>query len=370
MTRDSSEYVDIQTTLGYSQAMSANHSRRLSYRDAGVDIAAADDLVRDIARLASATHGPEVLSGVGLFASAMRLPKGYRNPVLMTATDGVGTKLAVARLAGRHDTIGIDLVAMSVNDLLTTGARPLCFLDYISMGALDSVDSRAVIAGIADGCRRAGASLVGGETAEMPGFYRRGEYDLAGFAVGIVERRRMIDGSKLRAGELIVGLESSGLHSNGYSLARKALGITKRSALKKTPRALAEPLEEALLRPTRIYVRPVLGALERFRIGAMAHITGGGIPGNLVRVLPPGIGARINRAALPKLAILDLIAAQGNVRRAEMDKTFNAGIGYLLTVAPTRAEELCRFFRRRRVPARVIGEIVAGRRRVSYYGKP
>lgn len=350
--------------------MSPNRSRRLTYRDAGVDIAAADDLVRDIARLARATHGREVLSGVGLFASAMRIPRGYREPVLMTATDGVGTKLAVAKLARRHDTIGIDLVAMSVNDLLTSGARPLCFLDYISVGALDSVDARAVIGGITEGCRMAGASLVGGETAEMPGFYRRGEYDLAGFAVGIVERRRMLDGSKIRPGDVLVGLESSGLHSNGYSLARKALGITTRSALARRPKQLGESLEEALLRPTRIYVRPVLAALERFPISAMAHITGGGIPGNVVRVLPPGVAARINRTALPEVALLDLIATSANIPAAEMDRTFNAGIGYVLAVRPRKAEPLCKFFRRRRVPARVIGEALAGRRRVSYYAGP
>jgi phosphoribosylformylglycinamidine cyclo-ligase len=206
---------------------------RLTYRDAGVDIDAADRLVSRIAKIAASTRDSHVLSGVGLFSAAIKVPAGYREPVLMAATDGVGTKLAVAKLAGRHETIGIDLVAMNVNDLLTSGAKPLFFLDYLSVGRLASIDGDAIIKGIAEGCKRAGASLVGGETAEMPGFYPDGDYDLAGFAVGVVERRSMIDGSKIRPGDAVVGLESTGLHSNGYSLARKALGVAKAANLRR-----------------------------------------------------------------------------------------------------------------------------------------
>ncbi len=300
------------------------------------------------------------------FAAAVRIPRGYRNPVLLSSTDGVGTKLALARVAGKHDTIGIDLVAMNVNDLITAGARPLFFLDYLALGDLGSVDAEAVISGIAQGCRTAGAALVGGETAEMPGFYRKGEYDLAGFCVGVAEKNALVDGSRIKAGDLVVGLHSDGLHSNGYSLARKALGANRRSALKRKPAALACSLEEELLRPTRIYVKPVLAALERFKVLGMAHITGGGIPGNLVRCLPPGLGAVIDRSSIPRLPIFELIAEAGRIDRKEMDRTFNCGVGFAMIVRARQADQLCAFMRRRRVKADIIGEVRAGRRQVRY----
>jgi phosphoribosylformylglycinamidine cyclo-ligase len=347
-------------------------ARPLTYRDAGVDIGAADRLVGRIRRLAESTRGPEVLSGVGLFAAAVRVPRGLKEPVMMVAADGVGTKLAVARLAGKHDTIGIDLVAMNVNDILTTGARPLCFLDYLSVGRLASVDAEAIIAGVAEGCRRAGASLVGGETAEMPGFYKNGDYDLAGFSVGVVERRKIIDGSKIRPGNAIIGLPSSGLHSNGYSLARKALGIGTRATgarlarLASTHAALAPDPAAALLEPTTIYVKPVLAALAGFSVKGMAHVTGGGIPGNLVRILPQGVAARIERSNLPRLEIFDAIESAGRVRRADMDSTFNCGIGFILVVGRRDADSLCSFMRRRSIDARIIGHIERGRRTVTY----
>jgi phosphoribosylformylglycinamidine cyclo-ligase len=260
--------------------------RALTYRDAGVDIDAADHLVSRIARVAARTRTAGVMSGIGPFAASFRLPKGLRDPVLVSSTDGVGTKLAVAQLMGRHDTIGIDLVAMNANDLVTTGARPLFFLDYFAVGSLRGIDGEAVVRGIAEGCVQSGMALVGGETAEMPGFYKPGEYDLAGFCVGVVERRRMIDPRRVAAGDVVLGLDSTGLHSNGYSLARRALGATTRRALEKRVPELGTTLGEALLVPTRIYVKPLLALLGKVDVHAMAHITGGGIPGNLVRALP------------------------------------------------------------------------------------
>lgn len=352
--------------LGYAQRVAASRRRGPSYKSAGVDIDAANRLVERIARIARKTHGPEVLAGVGPFAAAIRLGPSLRNPVLLASADGVGTKLDVARLAGRHDTVGIDLVAMNVNDLLTCGARPLFFLDYISTGSLAGIDAESLVEGMAEGCRQAGTSLVGGETAEMPGFYPKGVYDLAGFCVGVAERRRLIDGSRVRAGDLIVGLHASGLHSNGFSLARKALGVATRASLKRRPAPLATSLGEELLRPTKIYVAPVLAALERFRIKAMAHITGGGLPGNLPRVLPKGLGAVIERGKLPKLPVFELIEKEGKVPRSEMDRTFNCGVGYTIVVPARQAADLCTFMRRRRFPASVVGRIVAGSRRVRY----
>jgi phosphoribosylformylglycinamidine cyclo-ligase len=342
---------------------------KLTYQDAGVDIDAADRLVSRIGKLADSTKTPEVLSGVGLFAAAIKLPRGYREPVLMTATDGVGTKLALACIAGRHDTIGIDLVAMNVNDVLTSGARPLCFLDYLSVGRLASVDAEAVISGIAEGCRRAGASLVGGETAEMPGFYDDGKYDLAGFTVGIVERKRMLTGARIRPGQAVIGLASSGLHSNGYSLARRALGLDSRDAVaalaSKWP-ALGKDPTGTLLEPTTIYVKPVLAALDRFDIKGMAHITGGGIPGNLIRILPTGTRAVIDRGGLPRPAVFEVIRDAGNIDQDEMDRTFNCGIGFAIVVPRAEAADLRSFFRRRRIEAEIIGTIEKGRRSVRY----
>ena len=334
----------------------------LDYRRAGVDVRAAERLVPRFARLAgTTTKGSSVLSGVGPFAAAVRFPPGYREPVLLTATDGVGTKLLIAKLAGRHDTIGIDLVAMCVNDILTTGGRPLCFPDYLATGSLASIDAEAVVRGIADGCRRAGASLVGGETAEMPGMYGRGDYDLAGFAAGVVERTAMVTGRGVRPGQVVVGLPATGLHSNGYSLARAALGVGRRR--------MAAGLLDELLTPTAIYVKPVLAALRSFRVKAMAHVTGGGIPGNLIRVLPAGTAAVIDRPSLPTLEILERIETDGRVPRAEMERTFNSGVGFLLVVSRRHADALCEFFRRRRLRARVVGEILGGRRAVRFRGR-
>ena len=340
----------------------------LSYKSAGVDIAAGDRLVKQIARMAAATKRPEVLSGIGLFAAGIRIPTKFKNPILMTGTDGVGTKLLVARLMDRHDTIGIDLVAMNANDILTSGAEPLCFLDYLAVGGLAAVPAADIVSGVANGCRQSGMSLVGGETAEMPGIYKSNEYDLAGFAIGVVEKRNIIDGTRVRPGHVLIGLESSGLHSNGYSLARKALRATSARALRKHSSDLGESIGEALLRPTTIYVKPVLAAVKKFRIDAMAHITGGGLAGNVVRVLPKNTRAVIERETLPDLPLLELVRSQGRIPTGEMDKTFNNGIGYVLCVRATDADSLVSFLRRRRTGARVIGNIESGRRGVKLVG--
>ncbi|HEY2773628.1 MAG TPA: phosphoribosylformylglycinamidine cyclo-ligase [Candidatus Binatia bacterium] len=341
-------------------------ARGLTYRSAGVDIDAADHLVTRIAKLAAATRIPGVLGGVGPFAASFAVPRGLREPVMVSSTDGVGTKLAVACLAGRHDTIGIDLVAMNANDLVTTGARPLFFLDYFATGSLRGVDGEAIVRGIADGCRIAGMALVGGETAELPGFYKPGDYDLAGFCVGIAERRRMIDGRKVRAGDVVLGLDSTGLHSNGYSLARRALGATTRRALDRRVDALGTTLGKALLEPTAIYVKPVLALCAKVDVHAMAHITGGGIPGNLVRVLPASVRAAVERKRLRSLPIFEMIRERGRVSRAEMDRTFNCGTGFAVVLAEASADRAIRFLARRGIGSRVIGAIEKGRRSVVY----
>jgi phosphoribosylformylglycinamidine cyclo-ligase len=341
-------------------------SRPLTYRDAGVDIDAADRLVSGIAKLAAKTKIPGVLSGIGPFAASFAVPKGMREPVMVSSTDGVGTKLAVAQLLGRHDTIGIDLVAMNANDLVTTGARPLFFLDYFAVGSLKGIDGEAVVRGIAEGCRRAGMALVGGETAEMPGFYKPGEYDLAGFCVGIAERKKMIDGSKVRAGDVVLGLDATGLHSNGYSLARRALGATTKKGLLRRVPELEATVGEALLVPTAIYVKPLLALLGKVDVHGMAHITGGGLPGNLVRALPSGLRAVIERAAMPSLPIFELVRERGRISREEMDRTFNCGVGFTVLVKAADVTKTTALLRRHGVTARAIGTLEKGKRGVVY----
>jgi phosphoribosylformylglycinamidine cyclo-ligase len=344
-------------------------SRSMTYRDAGVDIDAADRLVSGIAKLAAKTRIPGVLSGVGPFAASFAVPKGMREPVMVSSTDGVGTKLAVAQLLGRHDTIGIDLVAMNANDLVTTGARPLFFLDYFAVGSLKGIDGQAVVSGIAEGCRRAGMALVGGETAEMPGFYKPGEYDLAGFCVGIAERKKMIDGRKVRAGDVVLGLDSTGLHSNGYSLARRALGATTKKGLLRRMPGLDGTVGDALLEPTAIYVKPLLALLAKVDVHGMAHITGGGLPGNLVRALPAGVRAVIDRAAMPTLSVFELVRERGRISRAEMDRTFNCGVGFTLLVGAADVAKTTALLKRHGVTARPIGMLEKGRRGVVYSGR-
>ena len=319
--------------------MTDNATTRLTYRDAGVDIEAGDQLVENIKPYARRTLRPGVLAGIGGFGALFEVPKRYREPVLVSGTDGVGTKLKLAFELQRHDTIGIDLVAMSVNDILTLGAEPLFFLDYYACGKLDVASATQVVKGIAAGCERAGCALIGGETAEMPGMYTPGEYDLAGFAVGVVEKSRIIDGSTIAEGDVILGLASDGAHSNGYSLIRKILEARKANLAQ--PLA-GRPLSEWILAPTRIYVKPVLHLLEQVTVKGLAHITGGGLVENVPRVLGENHTAEIARDAWPAHPLFDWLQAQGNVPQEEMYRVFNCGIGMVAVVGADDADRACR----------------------------
>jgi phosphoribosylformylglycinamidine cyclo-ligase len=301
----------------------------VTYRDAGVDIDAGDELVERIKPFAKMTRIAEVISDVGGFAGLCRVPDGIEEPVLVSGTDGVGTKLKVAFATNVHDTIGFDLVGMCVNDIVTCGARPLFFLDYFGTGKLELGVAEAVIKGIANACKESGCALLGGETAELPGMYAGGEYDLAGFAVGVVARKKIVDGKRVAAGDSVIALPSSGFHSNGYSLARKVL-----SDLNERPKELlGKSVGEALLVPTRLYPRAVQAVIGAgIDVRAMSHITGGGIPGNLPRVLPEGLGVSIDRA-WKRPAVFDLVAARGPVAESEMRRTFNVGVGFVFVVA-------------------------------------
>jgi len=314
----------------------------LTYRDAGVDVAAGDRLVDRIRPLAGRTRIPEVLSDVGGFAGLCRVPEGVDDPVLVSGTDGVGTKLKIAFATGVHDTVGIDLVAMCVNDVVTTGARPLFFLDYFGTGVLDEDVGAQVVTGIARGCELAGCALLGGETAELPGLYAPGEYDLAGFAVGVVARSAIVDGPRMiRSGDVLLGVASSGLHSNGYSLARKALLERGGLTLDDRPDELGgDALGRTLLEPTRIYARAIQRAVSVGGIHGLCHVTGGGLPGNLPRILPDHLSARVDPTCLPRPPIFDLVARTGGVAVDEMRRTFNLGIGLVAVVDPARADDV------------------------------
>jgi phosphoribosylformylglycinamidine cyclo-ligase len=303
----------------------------ITYRQAGVDIDAGDELVERIKPFAKATRIAEVMSDVGGFAGLCRVPLGIDEPVLVSGTDGVGTKLKVAFAAGIHGTIGYDLVGMCVNDVITTGARPLFFLDYFATGKLDVRVGAEVVRGIAMACKESGCALLGGETAELPGMYADGEYDLAGFSVGVVARSKIVDGSRVERGDVAIALPSSGLHSNGYSLARKVLFDALRMSTADRPAELAgRTVGEALLEPTRLYARHVQRMVASVPIKAMSHVTGGGIPGNLPRVLPEGLGLRVG-ARWARAPIFDLIQ-RGGVEEAEMRRAFNLGIGFVFVV--------------------------------------
>jgi len=314
---------------------SADKLPGLSYREAGVDIDAGDALVERIKPLARRTLRPEVLAGIGGFGALFEVGKRFANPVLVASTDGVGTKLKLAFELDRHDTVGIDLVAMSVNDILVQGAEPLFFLDYFACGRLDVDVAARVIAGIAHGCEQAGCALVGGETAEMPDMYAAGEYDLAGFAVGVVDKGALIDGRSIAPGDVVLGLASSGPHSNGYSLIRRIL--LHSGADLRGPFA-ASTLGETLLAPTRIYVKALLALLRLMPVKGIAHITGGGLTGNIPRVLPDHVQARLSRAAWERPPIFDWLQRHGNVADAEMHRVFNCGIGMVTIVAAGYAD--------------------------------
>jgi phosphoribosylformylglycinamidine cyclo-ligase len=328
----------------------------LTYRDAGVDIDAGDELVERIKPFARRTTRPEVLGGLGGFGALVEVSKKYKNPVMVSGTDGVGTKLKLAFRMKKHDTIGIDLVAMSVNDILVTGAEPIFFLDYFACGQLRVNVAADVVKGIAAGCEQAGCALIGGETAEMPGLYDPNEYDLAGFAVGLVEKDRIIDGSTIVPGDALIGLASSGVHSNGYSLVRKILAVTEAP--------LEQPLDgrtlgEALLEPTRIYVKPVLALLEKLPLKGLAHITGGGLVENVPRVLPPAVAAHLDKSSWPRPAVFDWLQDQGHVPEPEMHRTFNCGLGMVLVVAKEDVASALATLGIHGVPAWEVGRVVA-----------
>ncbi|MEJ2516060.1 MAG: phosphoribosylformylglycinamidine cyclo-ligase [Gammaproteobacteria bacterium] len=342
-----------------------SESPSMTYKDAGVDIDAGNALVERIRADVQATHRPGVLSGIGGFGGLFEVPPGYRRPVLVSGTDGVGTKLKLAIQTGRHEGVGIDLVAMCANDVVVAGAEPLFFLDYYATGRLEVEAAAAVIRGIAEGCRRAGAALIGGETAELPGFYQGGDYDLAGFCVGIVEHDRILDGSTVRPGDAIVGIASSGPHSNGFSLIRRVLDATDTS-----PDQMLEgrPLADWLLEPTRIYVKPLLGLLDHIDVHCLAHITGGGLPDNLPRVLPEGCAAVVDTASWHRPAIFDWLREAGNISRAELFRTFNCGLGMAVVVDAARAADAVDFLQSAGETAWVAGRIEAGDRRVVLAG--
>ncbi|HTF83600.1 MAG TPA: phosphoribosylformylglycinamidine cyclo-ligase [Cellvibrio sp.] len=301
----------------------------LSYKDAGVDIDAGDALVERIKGVAKRTRRPEVMAGLGGFAALCEIPKGYREPVLVSGTDGVGTKLRLAMNLGKHDTIGIDLVAMCVNDLVVTGAEPLFFLDYYATGKLNVDVAAAVVAGIGDGCELAGCALVGGETAEMPGMYEGEDYDLAGFCVGVVEKSEILDGSKVKAGDVLIALTSSGPHSNGYSLVRKIIDVSNADLQQDCG---GKPLSDALMAPTRIYVKSVLTLIKESQVNALAHITGGGLTENIPRVLPDDCKAVIDTKSWELPAVFQWLQRSGNVAMREMYRTFNCGVGMVIAV--------------------------------------
>ena len=341
-----------------------NERTSLTYRDAGVDIDAGDELVERIKPRVRKTVRPGVLGGIGGFGALFEIPPGrWRHPVLVSGTDGVGTKLRLAIDTGRHDTVGIDLVGMCVNDVVVQGAEPLFFLDYYATGRLDVDVAEKVIGGIADGCVLAGCALVGGETAEMPGMYEGADYDLAGFCVGIVEKELILDGSATRAGDVIIGLESAGPHSNGYSLIRKLITV---SGADDATRVDGVPLFDLLMSPTRIYVRPVLGLLDQVPVHGIAHITGGGLSENIPRVLPAGLEARLDPGAWRRGGVWDWIQSTGNIPDVEMHRTFNCGIGMTLQVASADADRTLSALAAAGEQAQVIGEVAVGDRGVVF----
>ncbi len=334
----------------------------MDYKEAGVDVEAGRAFVEKIRQNVESTFRPEVIGGLGGFGGYFQLPSGYQQPVLVSGTDGVGTKLKIAHSLNRHDTVGIDLVAMCVNDVLTSGAEPLFFLDYLATGKLEASQLAAVVSGIASACRDSGCTLLGGETAEMPGFYGAGEYDLAGFCVGIVEKSQLLDGSKVQIGDVAIGLASSGVHSNGFSLVRKIID-TQGLNWQDCPEILdGFSLGEVLLTPTRLYVKPVLELLRSgLDIHAMAHITGGGIPENLPRCLSKGHSVQIYRESWPILPIFHWLAQMGSVNAEAMFNTFNMGIGFVIIVPSDLARSTINQLQSSGINAYQIGEVIAGK---------
>lgn len=342
-------------------------AKSLTYADAGVDIEAGNQAVRLMRGAVRSTFRPEVLADIGSFGGLFALDRAkFQEPVLVAGTDGVGTKLKVAMFTGRHDTIGIDAVAMCVNDILAQGAEPLFFLDYLAVGKLVPERVSEIVSGVAEGCRQAGCALIGGETAEMPGFYAPEEYDIAGFAVGGVERSRIIDGRSIVSGDVLIGLPSSGLHSNGYSLARKVFFEVAGLRTESRVPELGRTVGEELLEPTRIYVRAVLPLLDRFAVKGIAHITGGGLTENVPRILPEGLSVTVREGAWPVPPVFGFIEKAGNVDRGEMYRAFNMGIGMVLAVAAGEAEEVMADLAARGEKSFRLGEVGPGERAVQY----
>ncbi|MEY8204724.1 MAG: phosphoribosylformylglycinamidine cyclo-ligase [Bermanella sp.] len=332
----------------------SDQNKSLSYKDAGVDIEAGNELVSRIKGVVKKTRRPEVMSGLGGFAGLCSLPTKYKEPILVSGTDGVGTKLRLAMDLNKHDTIGIDLVAMCVNDLIVCGAEPLFFLDYYATGKLNVDVAASVIGGIGEGCQMSGCALVGGETAEMPGMYEGEDYDLAGFCVGVAEKEELIDGSKVKAGDVIVGIQSSGLHSNGYSLARKILEVANADLSADLD---GQTLADALMAPTRIYVKPILKMLESVDAHSICHITGGGVYENIPRVLPEGTKVILDGAAWQRPAIYDWLQAKGNVDWHEMHLTFNCGLGMIVVLPEDKAQQAIDILNAEGETATLVGRI-------------
>jgi phosphoribosylformylglycinamidine cyclo-ligase len=357
--------------------MTDNGNKKLTYRDAGLDLELYEKSIAGMLPSLRRTHTPRVLDGFGGFAALFSLDynsrlfaRNYRHPVLVTCTDGVGTKLKIAGMVGKHDTVGIDLVAMSVNDALCTGGEPLLFLDYLAMPRDDPALTRDLVKGISDGCMEADCALVGGETAILPDFYQPGDYDMAGFCVGVVERDHIITGKSIQPGDVVLGLASSGLHSNGYSLVRKVVfehtGLTVTEFIPELGRTVGEEL----LEPTRIYVRPIKNILQHYPVKkrvvrGLAHITGEGLPGNVPRVLPPGRRVFLRRT-WPVPPVFSWLQRLGNIEQAEMDTVFNMGIGFVMIVSPFFADSIMRRLRDDRVPTEVIGEVREGEPGVEF----
>lgn len=341
--------------LDYSKTSAMTDNKpSLSYKDAGVDIDAGNALVDRIKHVAKRTRRPEVMAGLGGFGALCELPSGYKEPVLVSGTDGVGTKLRLAMDLGQHDTIGIDLVAMCVNDLVVAGAEPLFFLDYYATGKLNVDVAAAVVDGIGTGCEQAGAALVGGETAEMPGMYEGEDYDLAGFCVGVAEKSELIDGSKVKAGDTLIGLGASGPHSNGYSLVRKIIEV---SGADLQQDLAGQPLAKALMAPTRIYVKSLLKLIKESQVNALSHITGGGLLENIPRVLPEGSKAVIDTQSWNMPEVFNWLQSAGNVDAVEMYRTFNCGVGMVIAVPAEQAQEAIELLRKEGEEAFVVGHI-------------
>jgi len=332
----------------------------ITYKDAGVDVEAGYEAVRLMSGHVKRTFRPEVLTDIGGFGGLFALDKDkYKEPVLVSGTDGVGTKLKIAFLMDKHDTVGIDCVAMCVNDIVCSGAEPLFFLDYIALGKNRPEKVAEIVKGVADGCIMAGCALIGGETAEMPGFYPEGEYDVAGFAVGIVDRSKVIDGKSIKEGDRLIGLASSGLHSNGFSLVRKLLNPNKQK-LAEFVEVLGAKLGEELLKPTKIYVKTILDLKDRFVIKGISHITGGGFIENIPRMIPEGLGARICKGTWPVLPIFSLLQKLGDIGEKDIYNTFNMGIGMVIAVDRDAADEVVRYLNRDKEEAYIIGEVIKG----------